>query len=148
VAAAPEDRALIARVRAANDAYDRAVAEVAARVAGGREADAAQVQVERAEPARREFLAACDALIDAKTLARDVARADAARRLDLAGAGLLGTLVLGGILSAGGAFTLGGRIVRGLTTAAAAVRGIAAGDLATPVAPQPEPELGALASDL
>jgi signal transduction histidine kinase len=148
VAAAPEDRALIARVRAANDAYDRAVAEVTSLLAANRNGDAALAQSDRAEPARREFLAACDALIDAKTRARDIAREDAGRRLELAGVGLIGTLLLGGVLSAGGAFALGGRIVRGVTTAAAAVRRIAAGDLATPVAPQPEPELRALAADV
>ncbi|HEV8634897.1 MAG TPA: ATP-binding protein [Chloroflexota bacterium] len=147
VAAAPEDRALIARIRAANDAYDRAVAEVAALLAAGRDADAA-AQAGRAEPARREFVAACDALIEAKARARDAAREAARRHLELAGAALIGALLVGGVLSAAVAFALGGRIVRGVTTAAAAVRRIAGGDLATFVAPQPDPELGALAADL
>jgi signal transduction histidine kinase len=142
-----QDRQLLARIRRADDAYDQAV-ENAAAVFRSARADVAVGLVYELERPEREFLGASDAFIAAKTASRDAARQAANRRLAQTGAGLVVVLAVGGGMAAAVLLGLGGRIARGVTAMAAAVRQIAVGDLDVVVPRQTDPELAALATDV
>ncbi|HEY3110702.1 MAG TPA: hypothetical protein VGL23_18230, partial [Chloroflexota bacterium] len=147
LAQSDQDRAMLARIRRADEAYDRAVdaAAAALRTRGPDVAAALILELDRPE---NEFLSASDAFIAAKSTSRDAARLAASRRLAQTAAGLVVVLAVGGGAAAAVVLGLGGRIARGVIAMASAIRQIAAGDLGVAVPRQTDPELSALAADV
>lgn len=141
------DRVLLARIRLADDAYDGAV-ENAANAFRSARSDVAVGLIYELDRPEKEFLAASDAFIAAKSASRDAARLAANRRLAQLGAGLVLVLAVGGGAAGAVVLGLGGRIARGVIAMADAIRRIAAGDLDVVVPRQTDPELAALAGDV